>query len=229
MKVNPNPVHLIQVFANSYYFDKDHKSYADRKETVRWKEFVGANAVKVEGNAIWVREDLFSQSIRPLSNLILAIDYNLESKEDYLRYESLQGRQHEEALATHQFNEYLSRREHLVCGHLSSRAFTWNIFRFRKEEKIEVELAWDYGKLGIPERENFKLAELKLDKPIEVSIDGKHDFSMTGRRQRTFVEHNFVLTYLGEFDQVETRKNLEPFEKIIPAERKRINLLKNLK
>ena len=75
-------------------------------------------------------------------------------------------------------------------------------------------------KLVLPKGKN-----LKKNKPVEITIDGIHD----GYHKRIFVENNFILEYLGQFDEIFEKRNLEHSKKRIPKERKRINLLKYLK
>lgn len=37
-KINSKPFHVIQVFSNSYHYDKEYKEFETRKEWVKWKK-----------------------------------------------------------------------------------------------------------------------------------------------------------------------------------------------
>jgi hypothetical protein len=104
-----------------------------------------------------------------------------------------------------------SRKEHLHSINLQhegfsiqSRHWDFEIFEFKKtlEQSIEVWLKYT-DSIGIPKRENHKIAELRIGKPIRFKINGKDDFTMTGRKQRTFSEFDYFLEYLGTADKIQ--------------------------
>lgn len=225
MKINKNPVHLIQIFENSYRYDKNHKSFEDRKETVKWKDSILSNSLIIENNQIFINKDLVKKQNNILNNCIFSIDYNIENKNDYFQYLKLNGVVENDLNSELRYREHLKKREKVKFCSLGKQRFLWNILEFTHEDSIQVKLVWDYSKVGTPKREKFKIAELKKKKPIEIFVDGIHD----GYHKRIFVENNFILEYLGEFDEVFEKINLEHSEKVIPKETKRINLLKHLK
>jgi hypothetical protein len=201
-----NPIHIIQVFNNSYEYGKDEKSFADRKDQYAWKKHVVSSSGYIENNIIKINT-LHTKLINfNVVNLLLLIDFNTDFEEK-----------------TANDNPYIKTAD-------SQAPFlNWNCFQFKKEDTLEVHLNWDYWTIGNPERENFKICELKIQQPVEININGKRDFSMTGRRARTFVEKNIILEYLGSIDEYELVDNQKiNILKEIPENRKRINLLKEL-
>jgi hypothetical protein len=225
MKINKKPVHLIQIFDNSYRYDKNHKSFEDRKETVKWKDSILSNSFTIENGQVFLDKKLIKNQNSILSNCIILIDYNIESMDDYFQYLNLFGFVKNGFSSENKFREYFEKREKVKFCTLGKQRFLWNILEFTKEEAIQIKLVWDYAKVGTPKREKFKIAELKKNKPVEITIDGIHD----GYHKRIFVENNFILEYLGQFDEIFEKRNLEHSKKRIPKERKRINLLKYLK
>lgn len=225
MKLNKKPVHLIQIFNNSYRYDKNHKSFDNRKETIKWKSSIFSNNLKIETDKIFINKDLVKTQSNNLDNCIISIDYNIENLKDYIQYLKLNGVVPDNLSSEKNLREVLEKRENVKFCSLRKIPFLWNILEFSKKDTIQLKLVWDYSKVGIPKREKFKLAELKKNKPIEISIDGIHD----GYHERIFVENNFILEYHGLFNDVFEKNNLEQSEKVIPKERKRINLLKHLK
>ena len=221
--------HLIQVFVNSYKYGKPYKSYEDRKGVVGWKTSVESNGVIVEDDEILINAEIYNQQNRLLDNCIISIDYNINSADDFLRYEKMIGKNYSKEALKEAYNGFVERRDDLRLARIDEKPFLWNIFEFSKLEEIELKINWDYWKMGNPKRMKYKIAELKKNKPVEILSDGIIDFSMTGRRNRTFVENNYILEYKGEFDKANIIDDLQPIEKQIPKERKRINMLKNLK
>jgi len=104
-----------------------------------------------------------------------------------------------------------SRKEDLLSDNLQLKGFTilskpwtFEIFDLKKmiDESIEIWLNFPFT-FGIPRRENHKIAELKKGKSIRYKINEKSDFTMTGRRQRTFYEFDYIIEYIGTADKIE--------------------------
>ena len=106
----------------------------------------------------------------------------------------------------------------------------FDIFRFIKNEaNIELHMQHSYFGVGIPERPNIKLCDIKLNKPVEIKVNGKTESSMSSRRAREFKEQQYIFTYLGKYKSciLLPEKEIMIIKKI-PAKRKLIDLLKPL-
>lgn len=235
MKTN-RPIHIIQIFDNSYEYGKDEKSYSERKIKTQWKDKIISKSGYIENGRLKLNKSKLSLSSLKNVNLILLIDYNSDSENEilekfkYLKIFDCAEHQFSNDLKKHSLTrEFLNRIEYIKTGEISLYPFLWKCFRFDKSNLININLIWDEWEIGIPKRENFKLCNLEANNPIEINLNGKRDFSMSGRRERTFIERNFIIEYLGEINEVELIKdpNIE-FEKQIPKASKRINLLKEL-
>lgn len=118
----------------------------------------------------------------------------------------------------------------MLNGEITASAFTWSILKFRKKETIEINLNWNYWELGDIKRAQFKLAELKENQPIEIKINGKRDFSLSSRKERLFLEKNFIIQYWGTVEEIKLIPELNfTREKKIPTDRKLVNLMKRIK
>lgn len=110
-----------------------------------------------------------------------------------------------------------SRREFLINDNKTLYAFrqlsfvqSFEIFKIQKTERGFFELEIDYTansmRIGIPERENHKFCDLKKSKPIRYKINGKSDFTMTGRKERTYYEFDYIIEWIGTADKIEFRE-----------------------
>lgn len=83
----------------------------------------------------------------------------------------------------------------------------FEIFKIQKSDNEVYEVFIDYlsnsERIGIPERENHKICNLKQSKPIRYKINGKSDFTMSGRKERTFYEFDFIIEWIGKADKIE--------------------------
>ena len=111
----------------------------------------------------------------------------------------------------------------------TSRANPLQIFKIRGDALLELHLDWSYFGVGDPSRENMKLCDLVPGKAYEIRINGKTDFSLTGRRPRHYLEQVFVVEHLGNFSECDLISDSEklPLKKL-PESRKVIDLRKLL-
>lgn len=110
----------------------------------------------------------------------------------------------------------LSANRQLICFNRPSRLWTFEIFKIKENKSNNFDLSLNYSAnesyIGIPKRDDHKIAELKLHRPIRYRLNGKSDFTMTGRKQRTFLEYDYIFEYLGQADKIEY-KDLNKIEK----------------
>ncbi len=96
----------------------------------------------------------------------------------------------------------------------------FEIFKLCKTSPECFDVFLDYttnaARIGIPKRENHKIGELKISRPIRYKINGKSDFTFSGRKQRTFYEFEYILDWIGcaeeinfqELNQIKRSKKL---------------------
>ncbi len=99
---------------------------------------------------------------------------------------------------------------------------SFEIFKIQKSDNGIYELYIDYkansAVIGIPERENHKICNLKKNTPIRYRINGKSDFTLTGRKERTFNEFDFFIEWTGTAEKMEFRSlNEIKRTKIVPV------------
>jgi len=52
-------------------------------------------------------------------------------------------------------------------------------------------------------KDAYKLCGLKVGEPVRILLNKKCDFSFSGRRERTYLESDYIFQYLGEVDKIE--------------------------
>ena len=84
---------------------------------------------------------------------------------------------------------------------------SFEIFKICKPSSDTFELFIDYVSnamiIGMPERVNHKIGVLKKNQPVRYKINGKSDFTLTGRKQRTFCEFDYIFELIGQVDKIE--------------------------
>jgi hypothetical protein len=202
--ISKKPFRVIQLFRNINSYGKDEKSFEDRKDKIAWKP-IESTAGFVKENVVHLPESILEQPNFERCDLILMIDDNFQSFQ----------------------NVVYTSEKNLCFRNKSSNKF--DFLQIKLDEKIEIYLKPGYFEVGFPERNEFKVCELTIAKPVSIKINGKRDFSLTGRRARTFIEQEYIFNYIGDFTEIIIEK--EPFNpvlKSIPVERKTIDLMKPL-
>jgi len=97
------------------------------------------------------------------------------------------------------------------------------IFRIGKAEPDGFELFLDYkdmiNTIGHPRREDHKFAELRSGKAVRYRINGKSDFTLSGRKQRHFHEFEYIIKHIGGIDNIEYKETFRiSHKKTIAAE-----------
>ena len=193
------PVKILQVFKIIHIYGKADKSFENRKSEMEWKPFHSKSGSIANGK-LFLPEDFIKEQYENDSLLITLED------------EQLTGKNHS---SSH--------------NRVFKFAKTYQLDIFEIKDDLELFLKYDQWEIGIPERDNFKLAMLNEAQPVEIKINGKTDSSLTSGRERVFKEQQYIFNYLGEFQSAQLLK--EPFEpviKTIPAQRKTVDLIKTL-
>lgn len=204
------PRMVFQVFRNINIYDKSKKSLDDRKDKLSWNTIQSYSGYVIN-DELHLPEQILKNPDFKVCDLITLSDDN---------HPQVLTPQNSGAKApTSSYNHCLS----LIGPN------KFEIFEIKKAENLELHLRYDPFEIGIPERKNFKLCDLKKNKPVEIKINGKTDFSMASRRARVFKEQAYIIEYLGGFDKCKILKT--PFNHVsknIPTKRKVVDLLKPL-
>ncbi|MBL6447960.1 hypothetical protein JMN32_16710 [Fulvivirga sp. 29W222] len=229
IKLNEKPCHVIQVFSCSYEYDKKFREYGSRKDYVKWKDELSSGTTV--GEEVVINRDCYENREGVLRDLIVLVDNNFNTYEDYLNLLKLNDQLHGDNTTQleQSYKIYLRQQKGLLLGAAKPWAQGVEIFKLRFGGAIELFLNWDYWNVGEPKRQNYKIAELKEGVPVNILIDGKRDFSLSGRRKRVYIENNYIIEYKGIHDQVWVLDDHKVFTKKVPNKCKEVNLLKHLK
>lgn len=102
-----------------------------------------------------------------------------------------------------------------------------DFFELAFADAFELHLRCDQSMIGLPERDNYQLCLLREGSAVEVNINGKFDFSLTGRMDRTYIEQRYLWQYLGDYDRFEPTSSHTIKRPDLP-ERKTIDIRKPL-
>lgn len=174
------PKRVIQVFKNYTTYGKKQNNHKSREELTRWNDFVPSTTGHVVGNRMLLNSKILKEASKfEACDTLILTDYNSGLNDREQEYFFLQKR-----------------------SKLGYDIFTLNW----AEDGYEVFL--DYTRhaysIGVPRRADYKIANLKQQMPLRVSINGKHDRLMFGSPQaRTYSVADYYFILLGAFSEFE--------------------------
>lgn len=83
----------------------------------------------------------------------------------------------------------------------------FDIFKLKFDTESQLDITLNYHahafSIGEPSRNNHKIYSLKPGNSIRYRINGKSDFTMSGRKERTYAEYDYIFEWLGRADCIE--------------------------
>ncbi len=208
-------IDVIQIYKSHLRIKKPDYNKQTRKNLENWQESFVSKTGYLKDHTLCLPIETKEEPGLKSANLVLIQDIN--------RFDPfLITKSHDNPTKPNWFKA--TGLNHVPSSHRPSRFCDFEIFRIEKnsETVFSIYLKYSANKIhiGLPERDNHKVAELKLHKPIRYRINGKSDFTMSGRQQRTFVEYDYVFDYLGRADKLEVKTlNNIAMLKAIPFEK----------
>jgi hypothetical protein len=197
------PIKILQVFSNVQRYTTEERSFDKRKERLEWKPTESVNG-RIKDGQLFLPADILQHPALERCNLITIKD---SLAPDFA---------------------YMERMESNDCFELTAARKLGN-FKIKQGEELDLFLDYDRFFIGIPKRANIKLCSLRLQQPVEIAINGKTDFSLTGRRAREFTDQHYIFEYLGDFKScIVLAEKAKPVVKQIPGERKLVDMIKPL-
>ncbi|NVK84912.1 MAG: hypothetical protein HWE21_11370 [Cytophagia bacterium] len=133
-----------------------------------------------------------------------------------------------ENLPYHHYSHILAANPELASFSKPAKPRLFEIFKMEKNESEGFDIHLNYSAnqyyIGLPERVDHKIGELYKDRPLRYKINGKADFTLSSRKQRTFYEYDYILEYLGQADSI-SFKDLSQIEitKTVPTHSKLVD------
>ena len=206
---------VIQIFKSVDRIEKPDYGTTSRQRVGVWESIVSKTGFFKEGT---ITLPIESRNNPTIKNADLIIIQDIKGFDPFLVNKFWDNSQNSQS-----FKE--SRKEYLHANNLQLKGFSvlarpwiFEIFELKKTNAEGIEVWLKYAEtIGIPKRESHKIADLKIGKPIRFKINGKDDFTMTGRKQRVFSEFDYTLEYLGRIDKIDyTELNKIETTKTIP-------------
>jgi hypothetical protein len=199
------PVQVVQVFRMINMYGKDEKSFSDRKDKLVWREMSSGSGYVANG-ILYLPPGVHNDKKFGNCDLITIEDEcDVTSQDEWKMISGKYERGNNHCFNLHHPGQY--------------EIFTFN------NDPIEISLYYSYSYVGAPSRDNFTLAVLEKNAPVEVKVNGKLDTS----RGRYFKEQLFIFQLLGRFDRCcILNEAAKPVVKFVPPDRKLVDLLKPL-
>lgn len=221
-------IDIIQVYKSKERFIKDEYK-ADKTELLhQWDDRLKSRNGYLEDNTLYLPDIGKEEPGLEKANTIIILDiygfdpFPLRSKE--------QPRWFKDYYKSH----VLFANEKPICFYKLAKSLTFEIFKIEKKHLDSFDLSLNYSahsmSIGVPERDNHKIAEVTLNKPVRYRLNGKSDSSGSSGAQRTYAEYDYLIEYVGQANKI-VFKELSKIETVknIPKEYKMVDERKILK
>ena len=198
-------IDVIQILKSVERIDKSDYTTASRQLLDQWdNSFVSSTGFLTDRTVI-LPPDTVDKLDQNSVDLIIIQD--IKSVDSYLDQTSWDTTNIPEWFKNGRRNDVLLANEPWLGFNRPSKIRTFDIFKIEKIDSGVFDIHLNYSvnrfHIGVPSRADHKIGELKLHKPIRYRLNGKSDFTLTGRKQRTFVEYDYLFEYLGQADTIE--------------------------
>lgn len=181
-------LYFAQVFKVGCVFNKVNYTAENRKKALDIRNTIESNTGYYQDNILYLPQEM-SKSIESQNvQLIIKVDLVSCSTEfDLMNHTGI------------------PERNIMIYGTTNQKSF--DIFNVKQKDDANFEIFLNYDKnavsIGIPKRDNHKISEIKPGAPFRYLINGKSDFSMTGRKQRTYYEYEYIFEGLRPVNRIE--------------------------
>lgn len=181
-------IRVLQVHHNVGTYAKGEHNSGNRAHLPVWNEVVDSNTGYSKADAFVIPDSTVGRIDQLVgSNVIILNDFNsTEAREN-----SIPGRNTQKA--------------GVALLNMRNNSLPFEIFKIRQTPE-GFDLCLDYANtrwyIGRPYRANYKLSNLLVGKPVRVTINGKRDFSGSGREMRNYSVRDYMFEYLGEFSDI---------------------------
>ena len=109
--------------------------------------------------------------------------------------------------------QVLATNRQFFCFGAIHQPWRFEIFNLDAAKNGSFSLHLNYSlhqlRIGLPQRENHKVAVLLPNETLRYRINGKSDDNWTSPQQQIFIEHDYVIQHLGKAERVEYRSAAE--------------------
>jgi len=223
---------IIQIYQAKEIFTKSAYTPENRKQFRAWESNIRSTQGFLYEQTLVLPIGYKNQINLKATELIILHD--IRGWESFLVHPQTEDTNRPNWLKTQRPDLLLANNKTVFAFQQTNTPKTFELFKIKKTNEDLYELFLDYTgndlKIGFPKRDNHKIADLKPNKPIRYQINGKSDFTLTGRKERSFQEFDFIIEWIGQAHQLEFRElNKLDTNKNIPIEQaKRIDERKRL-
>lgn len=179
--------HVLEIFYNQIVYTKNERGFQNHNSSkFHWPQSIKSNAGFVNQQTLFLPKNSDTVDSIEKCDLLIITDYHPEFSRSRIGLLKEQG--------------FIDRRGAFVHNHYlvaKHQQAYYGILKFIVQNPLRIHLEYDLWGVGIPKRDNFLIANVLQDKKVRILINGKNDFSMSSRRERTYKEQDFLLHYHG--------------------------------
>ncbi len=196
---------VIQVYKSKEFFEKSNYNTEHRKLFGNLKETFMSATGFIEGETLFLPAG--KNNCYDLNAIKMIIIQDIDGFNPYLDNKYCENADLQDWSITQRRNFMKAESKPILEFKHIETPISFEIFRIVKKDSDSFDLFVDYVSnssiIGLPERENHKICILEKGNPVRYKINGKSDFTLSGRKIRTYHEFDYVLEVIGKVDKIE--------------------------
>lgn len=198
-------IDIFQVYKKHAHFVKSNYNDKVRKSFLNWDNELTSKNGFIDKHILYLPAEEKNNPLIANSSVIIIQDiigYSTFNNEQTLKKQKLP-----EWFINDRISSIKERNPERILFQGGKKSWQFEIFNIEKNEDSEFKLDFLYGLnktyIGEPKREDHQIAKLTIDQPVRFSVNGKSDSTMTGGKERTYCEFDYIIEYVGSIDSIE--------------------------
>jgi hypothetical protein len=195
-------IDVIQVFRSEQRFKKDN--YETAKLLHQWEDYIASRNGYLEDGTLYLPDTGDKAPAIEDAKIFVIVDikgfqpFSAETSRKWTRAPHWHVDTHKKYM--------LYVNDQIIGGYKQAGSLNLGFLKIEKEQAGSFNLHLHYSRhpmeIGVPERDDHMFANVKTGKAVRYRLNGKSDFTMSGRKARGFAEFDFIIEYSGQAEKV---------------------------
>lgn len=196
-------IHIFHIFQKSAQIPKVDYTPNFRKSFFQWKKRLKSEVGYVQNGKLFLPD--YREEEMNVSRTGAIILKDIPGYSELEKRKSLEIEQRKWNLPDWFIQNQLKQNPEFMCFNKEDRKWFFGMFSIEKSSSGEFDLFIGLTENPFssePVQNNYKLCTLKKETPVEILVNSKSDFTMTGRKQRIYSEYDCIIQYWGDVSEV---------------------------
>lgn len=196
-------IHIFHLFQKAAQIPKTDYTTDFRKSFFKWEKNLKSEIGYIQNNKLFLPDYRKGEmNIRRTGAIVLK---DIPGYSEWEKRKSLETELKRGYLPAWFIQNQLIQNPEFTCFNKEDKRWDFGMFSIEKSASEDFDLFISLTENpfdSVPTHNSYKLCTLKKGIPVEILVNSKSDFTMTGRKQRIYSEYDCIIQYWGEVSDV---------------------------